>query len=193
MANVAHADLTGANLHEPKGVASASADKIYVADGAGSGQWEYSPGMAYGEIYIVGGSTAFTLDAASAYSRLDPGTDWTANGYRNVTLDPTDGEMVVLIDGTYKLDFWINFTTAAIASGTKYNFKYAVNGVTSTRTLSVEKTSNGADQLHVSGSGIATFAANDIISIYVGGDGTSSGTNITASQAGFNLILLKNT
>jgi len=193
MANVAHANLTGANLHEPKGVASASADQIYIADGAGSGQWKYSPGMAYGEIYIVGGSTAFTLAAASAYTRFDPDTDWTANGYRNVTLDPTDGEMVVLIDGTYKLDFWINFTTAAIASGTKYNFKYAVNGVTSTRTLSVQKPSNGVDQLHVSGSGIATFAANDIISIYIGGDGTSSGTNITASQAGFNLILLKNT
>jgi hypothetical protein len=36
---VAHASLTGANLHEPKGAASASADTVYVADGAGSGSW----------------------------------------------------------------------------------------------------------------------------------------------------------
>jgi hypothetical protein len=36
---VAHADLTGANLHEPKGVASASADTVYVANGSGSGAW----------------------------------------------------------------------------------------------------------------------------------------------------------
>lgn len=193
MPNVAHANLTGANLHEPKGVASAAADKIYVANGSGSGQWEYSPGMAYGEIYIVGGSTAFTLAAASAYTRFDPGSDWSANGSRNVTLDPTDGEIIVLVAGIYKLDFWINFTTAAIASGTTYNFKYATNGSTGTRTLSVQKPTNGTDQLHVSGSGIATFAANDVVSIYAGGDGTSSGTNITASQAGFNLILLKNT
>lgn len=35
-----HANLTGANLHEPKGVASASADTVYVADGAGSGTWK---------------------------------------------------------------------------------------------------------------------------------------------------------
>ncbi len=39
MANVAHSTLTGANLHEPKGVASATSGTIYVADGAGSGSW----------------------------------------------------------------------------------------------------------------------------------------------------------
>lgn len=32
-----HADLTGADLHEPKGQAAAAADTVYVADGAGSG------------------------------------------------------------------------------------------------------------------------------------------------------------
>lgn len=36
---VAHADLTGANLHEPKGAAGASADTVYVANGSGSGTW----------------------------------------------------------------------------------------------------------------------------------------------------------
>ncbi len=34
-----HADLTGADLHEPKGVASASANKVYVSNGSGSGTW----------------------------------------------------------------------------------------------------------------------------------------------------------
>lgn len=40
MANVNHADLTDPNIHEPKGVAAASADFIYQADGAGSGDWK---------------------------------------------------------------------------------------------------------------------------------------------------------
>ena len=40
MANVSHAALTGSNLHEPKGVAEASANTVYRADGAGSGDWE---------------------------------------------------------------------------------------------------------------------------------------------------------
>ena len=39
MANVAHSTLTGADLHEPKGVASATSGQVYVADGAGSGTW----------------------------------------------------------------------------------------------------------------------------------------------------------
>lgn len=34
-----HASLTGADLHEPKGVAAASNHTIYVANGAGSGSW----------------------------------------------------------------------------------------------------------------------------------------------------------
>lgn len=35
-----HATLTGASLHEPKGVATATANTVYVADGAGSGTWQ---------------------------------------------------------------------------------------------------------------------------------------------------------
>ena len=37
---VAHSTLTGANLHEPKGVATASVGQVYVADGAASGAWQ---------------------------------------------------------------------------------------------------------------------------------------------------------
>lgn len=39
MANVAHSTLTGAELHEPKGVDAAAANTIYVANGSGSGTW----------------------------------------------------------------------------------------------------------------------------------------------------------
>lgn len=39
MANVAHSTLTGSELHEPKGAASAALGTVYVADGAGSGNW----------------------------------------------------------------------------------------------------------------------------------------------------------
>ena len=40
MADVQHAALTGASLHEPKGADSASVDQVFVADGAGSGTFE---------------------------------------------------------------------------------------------------------------------------------------------------------
>lgn len=35
----AHKNLTGADLHEPKGADTATSGQIYVADGAGSGAW----------------------------------------------------------------------------------------------------------------------------------------------------------
>lgn len=34
-----HKDITGADLHEPKGVATATSGQVYQADGAGSGTW----------------------------------------------------------------------------------------------------------------------------------------------------------
>jgi len=37
--SVQHSTLTGSDLHEPKGAASASANKVYVANGTGSGSW----------------------------------------------------------------------------------------------------------------------------------------------------------
>ena len=39
MANVNHSSLTDPYIHEPKGVASASVGKVYVANGSGSGTW----------------------------------------------------------------------------------------------------------------------------------------------------------
>ena len=35
-----HADYESANIHESKGVSTAVADNVYVADGAGSGTWK---------------------------------------------------------------------------------------------------------------------------------------------------------
>lgn len=35
-----HSDLTDPELHEPKGASTASANNVYVADGAGSGTWQ---------------------------------------------------------------------------------------------------------------------------------------------------------
>lgn len=34
-----HKNLTGDDLHEPKGCENANANEVYVADGSGSGSW----------------------------------------------------------------------------------------------------------------------------------------------------------
>lgn len=43
MANDLHSGLTGASLHEPKGVSTATANQVYVSDGTGSGAWVSLP------------------------------------------------------------------------------------------------------------------------------------------------------
>ncbi len=50
----AHRDLTGDELHEPKGVATASAGSVYVADGVGSGAWvdRYSGVVALNQFWL---------------------------------------------------------------------------------------------------------------------------------------------
>lgn len=52
MANVQHSTLTDPNLHEPKGISTASADQLYRADGSGSGTWTNAnrfPGTGWGQ------------------------------------------------------------------------------------------------------------------------------------------------
>jgi hypothetical protein len=51
---IAHATLTGAALHEPKGIATADSGTVYVADGAGSGSWS-----AIGTSSFTGAISAF--------------------------------------------------------------------------------------------------------------------------------------
>lgn len=38
--SVLHKNLSGEDLHEPKGIETAASGDVYIADGAGSGSWE---------------------------------------------------------------------------------------------------------------------------------------------------------
>ena len=190
MANVQHSALTDPNIHEPKGIASASVGEVYVADGAGSGAWETIAGHSYGDLYISNNSTSFTLAAASALTKLNPSSAWVANGYQNITPSAADAQFTITRSGVYQLNFWIVFQTAAIASGAAYNFHYNVSGTSSTRKVYVTKPTNNVDTLHVASNGYVTLTAGQTISIYVGGDGTSSGTAIVVKEAGLNCLLI---
>ena len=214
---IQHNIITDPDLHEPKGVSSAGAGTVYKAngsgtgawqfplvgqdtalegqvfesDGAGSGTWKYPPAKGHAEIYIDAGATVHTLSSASQYTKLNPSGEWTDSPYNDVlTTDGTNGEVVLGLSGHYKIDFWMNFTTAALSSGTTYNFKFAIDGVTSSRTLTVAKPTNGADKLYVAASGLVEATAGQRLSIHAAGDGTSSSTNITPNNAGYVALYL---
>lgn len=52
MANIQHSTLTDPNLHEPKGISTASANTVYMANGSGSGTYtnvNRLPGTGWGQ------------------------------------------------------------------------------------------------------------------------------------------------
>ena len=79
MANIQHANIPDADLHEPKGVVSAASGSTYVANGAGSGAWQkiYTQGF---EDYNHGGGSQ-SLTAGVATKLLNDG----AGAYTNTT------------------------------------------------------------------------------------------------------------
>ena len=55
---VEHSTLTTTDLHEPKGVAAANADELYIANGSGSGAWTAADNNIYLQGTIADISTA---------------------------------------------------------------------------------------------------------------------------------------
>jgi hypothetical protein len=188
---VQHNAITDPDIHEPKGIAAATAGKVYVSDGASSGDWKYAPGKAHAEIYITSGATTHTLAAASAFTKVNPSGEWTASGFEDhLTVDAANGEIDLLFAGHYFISFWMTFSTASIASGSQYKFKFAVDGVASPRTVYVTKPTNGADIIEISATGIVNATANQVLTIHAGGDGTSSGTTFTPLESGLQVLYL---
>lgn len=78
-----HSDLTGSQLHEPKGVENALLGEVYAADGAGSGSWvnfrrsgffDYNDAATAGSPIVVPGTGAFvklTNDTLGAFTNRD--------------------------------------------------------------------------------------------------------------------------
>ena len=188
---IQHNTITDPDIHEPKGVATATSGKVYISNGSGSGAWEYPPAKPHAELYITSGTTTHTLAGSSAYTILNPSGEWTASGNEDIlTVTPGSGVITLNQAGHYLITFWINFTTTAIASGSTYNFKFTLDGTTSTRTSTVAKPTNGADKLTLSSTGTVNATANQLLSIHVGGDGTSSGQTITPTEAGLVALFL---
>lgn len=102
MATVQHSAITDPNIHEPKGVAAATVNKVYVSNGSGSGTWQkLSPpqlaglttngqagdtltvngsgnfvftGTPHGQVHFYNLSTPYTLTYPSSFTKLAPTT-----------------------------------------------------------------------------------------------------------------------
>ena len=72
MATVNHSTLTDPFLHEPKGIAAASADRVYIANGSGSGVW--TPLARYVNGYVAFDATtpAYQHSVTTSFTALNP-------------------------------------------------------------------------------------------------------------------------
>lgn len=76
MANVQHSTLTDPNIHEPKGITTAAANSVYMANGSSSGSWTLVnrlPGTGWGQYsnstYV--GTTALAISTSDVVVPFD--------------------------------------------------------------------------------------------------------------------------
>jgi hypothetical protein len=72
MANVNHATLTDPFLHEPKGIAAATADRVYIANGSGSGVWTPLARYVNGYVGFDATTPAYQKSVTTAFTALNP-------------------------------------------------------------------------------------------------------------------------
>ena len=120
-----HNTITDPEIHEPKGASSASAGQVYISDGAGSGDWRYTPHSAF---YYDDIGTGTTFTAPVAYTLIDPVTigdadphDFTHNTAGRLTYTGTD-----TMDVTVSASITVKHSSATLVD---VFFQFHVNGV----------------------------------------------------------------
>ena len=78
---VEHKTLTDPDLHEPKGVASASANYVYAANGTGSGNWKLVDANMLDTSFSGAGVLSVTLDTSSGIFKLQNDVASPGNNY----------------------------------------------------------------------------------------------------------------
>ena len=62
---IKHKDLTGNELHEPKGAENASANTVYIADGSGSGSWSFITRVSFSSGFSSTTKSSVVLSSTS--------------------------------------------------------------------------------------------------------------------------------
>ena len=169
-----HSTLTGGDLHEPKGVATANAGDIYIADGLGSGAWKQTGFSVHGEMVIINNTTAETTPTAvdatfntdSDYAKVVTG--WTAGHLDLITFNID--ELVIPTAGDYEIHAWADIQLPS--NNQKVAIKYAINDTTPYSSRKLIATSGAAnDIVNVAGSAyVSGLIVSDTISIYIATD-----------------------
>lgn len=187
---IEHKVIPEADLHEPKGVSTATIDTSYRSDGAGSGSWKRDSYSDHGDMNITNNATATAVTAA-VDATLNTDTDYVkisagwSSGHESGIVFNVDS-LLVAVAGDYLFSFW-----AAVKIPLNNNFigvKFGVNGLTPyslQKIVSQSATTN--DYRNLYGTTVLTLAAGDYVNVYIAGSKTDS---LVVEEAGLSMQLL---
>lgn len=167
MANVAHATLTGSELHEPKGADSAGLGTVYVADGAGSGSWSSI------------GTSAFTGMIADFASPVAP-TGWLELDGSIISTSTYSGLFAVMSITSSGTRTNGNAVVTSIPSTTNFKAGYYVfgTGISAGTTI---LTVDSATQITLSGPAGSSGTSAFFVSPWAMNTGTVTLPNVTTA------------
>lgn len=169
-----HVDVTDPDIHEPRGVSSQQAGRVYVSDGAGSGSWErVAYDYAYGAMTITNNATNLSLTAGN----LSDNNDYTlfSGAPAPFVGEHTEGiifsvdRLTVPYTGIYEIFTYANISAFPNATA-KVGLKYRVNGSTFSARSPIIKSAVSNDESQIFGTGLISLNANDFIQLMFASD-----------------------
>jgi hypothetical protein len=179
MANVNHSTLTDPYLHEPKGVASAGAGTVYVANGSGSGTWVEKTRFIGAYVGFDATTPAYAHSVTTADTILNPTfTVAESNGFTG----ETSPNARLKYTGSEDIDAQIVFTiSSSQAHGTNHDVEFAIfkNGTELGGSRAIRTISSGSWG-SISVFGYTSFSTNDYLEVKVKG-GASFTMNVASA------------
>lgn len=170
MANVNHSALTDPYLHEPKGVATASAGEVYVANGSGSGSWKEAHQFIGAYIPFDATTPAYQHSTTTSATVLNPTfTVSVSDGFTGLT----SPNARLSYTGTDSMNAAISFTASTKqSSGSSKDVQWVFykNGVELAGSRTIRSISTGTWG-SITVLGYTTLATNDYIEVFTLADG----------------------
>lgn len=171
---VAHASLTGSDLHECKGADAAAVGKTIIASGSGTASFKYA--NPRGAIYFINTSTPYTLTYPATATKVAPTT--TASSLATEFTEATTARLTYI--GTDTLDARIlgNLSVdQSVGADRDLEFYVYKNGSLVTGSTVIRTTQTGK-KVSISIIIDTTLATNDYIEIYTKNNGASGDINV---------------
>jgi hypothetical protein len=168
MANVNHATLTDPFLHEPKGIAAAAADRVYIANGSGSGVWTPLSRYVNGYVGFDATTPAYQHSVTTGFTALNPTFLISANNGFTGLSSPNAR---LRYDGAETITAFVQFTISyKNASGVDRDVEIEIfkNGASFNGAHTIVTAKNG-DWASVTVPDIGTLSTNDYLEVLVKG------------------------